>query len=179
MFQMLNSCKNPTRRNLFRLAAILTCTAKVITYITLLSDLRKLLEALDALKIQIIENNNFCYSPVLDDKLVSVVLHADTFGFNDTSVDREGLGNPRLKPVTRPVDWELAHLCEQNKYQLNVRTVLCLIGYNRPTLFIYLFITQAPTCFGTYVPSSGSVLYPCELLESPKWLCHRDVPSVR
>jgi hypothetical protein len=39
-----------------------------------------------------------------------------------------------------------------------------------------LFITQAPTCFGTYVLSSGSILYPCELLESPIWLCHRDVP---
>jgi hypothetical protein len=39
-----------------------------------------------------------------------------------------------------------------------------------------LFITHAPTCFGTYVPSSGSVLFPCELLESPKWLCNRYVP---
>jgi hypothetical protein len=27
-----------------------------------------------------------------------------------------------------------------------------------------LFITQAPTCFGTYMPFSGSVLYPSELL---------------
>jgi hypothetical protein len=26
-----------------------------------------------------------------------------------------------------------------------------------------LIITQAPTCFDTYVPSSGSVFYPCEL----------------
>jgi hypothetical protein len=43
-------------------------------------------------------------------------------------------------------------------------------------IIIPLFITQTPTCFGTYVPSSGSVLYPCELLESPKWLCHQDVP---
>jgi hypothetical protein len=33
-------------------------------------------------------------------------------------------------------------------------------------IIIPLFITQAPTCFNTYVPSSGSVLYPCELLES-------------
>jgi hypothetical protein len=39
-----------------------------------------------------------------------------------------------------------------------------------------LFITQAPTRFGTYVPSSGGVLYACELLESLKWLCQRDVP---
>jgi hypothetical protein len=31
-----------------------------------------------------------------------------------------------------------------------------------------LFITQAPTCFDTYVPSSGSVLYPCELLKVRK-----------
>jgi hypothetical protein len=43
-------------------------------------------------------------------------------------------------------------------------------------MIIPLFITQAPTCFSTFVPSSGSILYPCELLESPKWLCHRDVP---
>jgi hypothetical protein len=35
-------------------------------------------------------------------------------------------------------------------------------------IIIPLFIIQAPTCFGTYVPSSGSVLYPSELLESPK-----------
>jgi hypothetical protein len=49
--------------------------------------------------------------------------------------------------------------------------------YNYYALIIIpLFITQAPTCFGTYVPASGSILYPCELLESPKWLCHRDVP---
>jgi hypothetical protein len=39
-----------------------------------------------------------------------------------------------------------------------------------------LFINQAPTCFGTYVPSSWSVLYPCEFLVSPHWLRHRDVP---
>jgi hypothetical protein len=28
-----------------------------------------------------------------------------------------------------------------------------------------LFDTQAPTCFGIHMPSSGSVLYPSELLE--------------
>jgi hypothetical protein len=42
-------------------------------------------------------------------------------------------------------------------------------GYNRQhhaLIIIPLFITQAPTCFGTYVPSSGSVLHPCELLSS-------------
>jgi hypothetical protein len=31
-------------------------------------------------------------------------------------------------------------------------------------LIIPLFITQAPTCLDIYVPSSGSVVYPCELL---------------
>lgn len=118
MFKILNSCKYPTRRNLFQLAIILSCTAKVITYITLLYGLCKLFEVLAAPKKQNTENNNFCYSPVLDDKLVSVILHANTFGFNDTSVDREELGNPRLKPVPRPFHWELAYLCEQNKYQL-------------------------------------------------------------
>jgi hypothetical protein len=34
-----------------------------------------------------------------------------------------------------------------------------------------LLITQATTCFGTYMPSSGSVLYPSELLERQKLLC--------
>jgi hypothetical protein len=34
-----------------------------------------------------------------------------------------------------------------------------------------LFITVAPTCFGTFMPSSGSVLYPYELFERQKWLC--------
>jgi hypothetical protein len=34
-----------------------------------------------------------------------------------------------------------------------------------------LFITPAPTWFGTYMPSSGSILYPYELLERQKWLC--------
>jgi hypothetical protein len=34
-----------------------------------------------------------------------------------------------------------------------------------------LFITPAPTCFGTYMSFSGSALYPYELLEMQKWLC--------
>jgi hypothetical protein len=41
-------------------------------------------------------------------------------------------------------------------------------GYNRTTLctdIVPVFITQAPTCFDTYVSSSGSVLYTCELLK--------------
>jgi hypothetical protein len=33
-----------------------------------------------------------------------------------------------------------------------------------------IFITQAATCFGIHMPSSGSVLYPYELLERQKWL---------
>jgi hypothetical protein len=49
-------------------------------------------------------------------------------------------------------------------------------GQHYALIIIPLFTTQAPTCFGTYVPSSGSVVYTCELLESPKWLCHRAVP---
>jgi hypothetical protein len=32
-------------------------------------------------------------------------------------------------------------------------------------IIIPLFITQTPTCFGTYVPFSGSVLYPRESLK--------------
>ena len=73
--------------------------------------------ALTGLQKQSTEINNFSYSPVLDDELVSLILHANTFGFNDASVDSEKMGNPRLKPVSRPLRWELA-LCEQNKYQL-------------------------------------------------------------
>lgn len=118
MFKIYNSCVNPTRRNVFRLAVILACTAKVITYTTLLYTLCKFCKMLTGLQNQSTEINNFSYSPVLDDKLLSVFLHANTFGFNDTSVDREKIGNPRLKPVPRPVRWELAHLCNQNKYQL-------------------------------------------------------------
>jgi hypothetical protein len=53
---------------------------------------------------------------------------------------------------------------------------LDVIDQHYALIIIPLFITQAPTCFGTYVPSSRSVLYPCELFASPKWLCHRDVP---
>ena len=110
--------KNPTRRNLFRLAVILACSAKVITYPPLLYDLCKFFKVLAGLQKQSTEINYFSYSPVLYDKLVSFILHADTFGFNDTSVDPEKMGNTRLKPVARPVHWELANLCEQNKYQL-------------------------------------------------------------
>jgi hypothetical protein len=51
---------------------------------------------------------------------------------------------------------------------------LGIIDQHSALIIIPLFITPATTGFGTYVPSSGSVLYPCELLESPKWLCHRD-----
>jgi hypothetical protein len=45
-----------------------------------------------------------------------------------------------------------------------------IIDQHYALIIIPLFITQAPTRFGTYVPYSGSVLYPCELLESLKWL---------
>jgi hypothetical protein len=36
---------------------------------------------------------------------------------------------------------------------------------HKALIIIPLFITQAPTCFGTYVPSSGSFLYTSGLLE--------------
>jgi hypothetical protein len=35
-------------------------------------------------------------------------------------------------------------------------------------IIIPLFIIQVPTRFGIYVSSSGSVVYPCELLEGLK-----------
>jgi hypothetical protein len=56
---------------------------------------------------------------------------------------------------------------------------ICTVGVmnqHYALIIIPSFITQAPTCFGTYVPSSGSVFYRYELLVSPKWLCHPDVP---
>jgi hypothetical protein len=53
---------------------------------------------------------------------------------------------------------------------------MSIIDQHYALIIIHLFITQASTCFGTYMPSSGSVLYACKLLESPKLLCHRDVP---
>jgi hypothetical protein len=40
---------------------------------------------------------------------------------------------------------------------------LDITDQNYALITIPLFITQDPTCFGTYVPSSGSVLYPYEL----------------
>jgi hypothetical protein len=58
--------------------------------------------------------------------------------------------------------------------------VLCIawLGIQTDTMhrFLFLlFITQAATCFGTYVPFSGSVLFPCELLKVRNG-CFRDVP---
>jgi hypothetical protein len=48
---------------------------------------------------------------------------------------------------------------------------LGIIDQHYALIITPLFITQAPACFGTYVPSSGSALYPYELLEKQKWLC--------
>jgi hypothetical protein len=52
------------------------------------------------------------------------------------------------------------------------RSLLCSINYpdmgitdqHYALIIIPLFITLASTCFGTYVPSSRSVLYPDEIL---------------
>jgi hypothetical protein len=49
--------------------------------------------------------------------------------------------------------------------------LLCIIDQHYALIITPLFITQAPTCFGINMPSSGSVLYPYELLERQKWLC--------
>jgi hypothetical protein len=54
-------------------------------------------------------------------------------------------------------------------YKINLTSVmfvpciawLCMTDRHYALIIIPLFITQAPTCFGTYVSSSGSVLYPC------------------
>jgi hypothetical protein len=55
-------------------------------------------------------------------------------------------------------------------------TVQGITDQHYALIIIHLFITPAPTCFSTYVPSSGSVLYPYELLERQKWLCCSHVP---
>jgi hypothetical protein len=47
-----------------------------------------------------------------------------------------------------------------------VKAVLSLsvIDQHNALMIIPLFNTQAPTCFGIHVPSSGSLLFPYELL---------------
>jgi hypothetical protein len=49
--------------------------------------------------------------------------------------------------------------------------ILGIIDQHFAVIITPLFSTPAPTCFGTYMPCSGSVLYPYELLERQKWLC--------
>jgi hypothetical protein len=80
----------------------------------------------------------------------------------------------RLKSVTlqRPLCGLYTHILLVTAYFVHVVTfdkhITVFSGYNRPILsliIIPLFITQVPTCFDTYVSSSGSVLYPCELLK--------------
>jgi hypothetical protein len=51
------------------------------------------------------------------------------------------------------------------------RHELGIIDQHYALIIIPLLITQAPKCFGINMPSSGSVLYLCELLERQKWLC--------
>jgi hypothetical protein len=46
-----------------------------------------------------------------------------------------------------------------------INNILGIIDQHYALIIITLFITQAPTCFDTYVSSSGIVLYPCELLK--------------
>jgi hypothetical protein len=48
---------------------------------------------------------------------------------------------------------------------VSIKQLLGIIDQHNALIIIPLFITQTPTCFDTYVPSSGSVLYPCELLK--------------
>jgi hypothetical protein len=80
-----------------------------------------------------------------------------------------------FKEFCPSVPQNLVQDCECTRFSKQIK-ILGIIDQQYALIIIPLFITQAPTCFGTYVPSSGSVLYPCELLESPKWLCHWDVP---
>jgi hypothetical protein len=49
--------------------------------------------------------------------------------------------------------------------ETNVLYLLGIIDKHYALIIIPLFVTQAPTCFDTYVPSSGCVIYPCELLK--------------
>jgi hypothetical protein len=51
-----------------------------------------------------------------------------------------------------------------SKLNFNLPCILGITDQHYALIITPLFITQAPACFGTYVPSSGSVLYPYELL---------------
>jgi hypothetical protein len=57
-------------------------------------------------------------------------------------------------------------------------TWLGIIDQHYALMITPLFITPASTCFGTYMPSSGSVLYSYELLERQKWLCCRHLQYI-
>jgi hypothetical protein len=50
----------------------------------------------------------------------------------------------------------------RNKH--NTMLQLGIIDLHYALIITPLFITPTPTCFGTYMPSSGSVLYPYELV---------------
>jgi hypothetical protein len=61
------------------------------------------------------------------------------------------------------------HKVELPKQKSSLMFVRCIASLgitdqHYALIIIPLFITQAPTCFGTYVSSSGSVLYTCDLL---------------
>jgi hypothetical protein len=63
----------------------------------------------------------------------------------------------------------LAHRIESSSTKLVIHTLkqvsLGIIDHRYALIIIpLLIIIQAPTCFDTYVPSSESVFYPCELL---------------
>jgi hypothetical protein len=48
---------------------------------------------------------------------------------------------------------------------VSIKHLLGITDQHYALIIIPLFITQIPACFDTYVSSSGSVLYPCELLK--------------
>jgi hypothetical protein len=64
---------------------------------------------------------------------------------------------------------------DKEEVWFNVRTVYCLMSIiDQQYALSYitpLFDTQAPTCFGIYVPSSGNFSGPRELLESRNVCC--------
>jgi hypothetical protein len=55
--------------------------------------------------------------------------------------------------------------------QVKQPSMLGIVDQHYALIITPLFITPAPTRFGTYMPSSGNVLYTYELVERQKWSC--------
>jgi hypothetical protein len=64
------------------------------------------------------------------------------------------------QPQTHGLDRAATGTGKENITSGNYCVLFGITHQHYALIIIPLFITQTPTCFGTYVPSSGSVLYP-------------------